>query len=198
MKKVYFCIDGFSFKRISDFYRYEHKRHSRLNVAAIETYLRYEIERRLEWEGSFEHLIIEKHFYHSGKKSDNTLNFEKNLINAGYIVHYADLNIFANRLAHEAKKFSLFVLLSTQRQCAKILRKVRRNNISSILIGWDAFCTNSTGHCSQWKTDKVLIRSANIYCPLEKMLNQPSDQNPLVEIMFEKFYSTCLLNLQYG
>jgi len=205
MKKAYFCIDGFSFKRISDFYRYEHNRRSRLSVGAIEAYLRYEIERRLEWESDFEHLKIEKHYYHPGESPQRTfykshikdalLKFEKNLADFGYEMHYSQMaytgkpkpneGMFADWvIANELRKYDIFVLFSTQGQYANILWQTKQCKIPSMLIGWNSSCRNSTGENSQWKTDKSLIKYASIYCPLERLLNLPSRKHPLVDSMF--------------
>ncbi|MDR2999886.1 MAG: hypothetical protein LBU89_01365 [Fibromonadaceae bacterium] len=207
MKRVYFCIDGFSFKRINDFYRYEHKRRSRLNVAAIETYLRYEIQRRFEWKSDSGSLEVEKHFYHP---SDNPLRgsfrrdvreailgFEKNLVKFGYIVHYARQGSILNprpneslfsdwMIAYELQKYDVFVLLSTQGQHAGILRQAKLCNVPSMLIGWESICKNSSGEQSRWKTDKTLVGYANAYCPLEKMLNH-NNKHPFANFMFERF-----------
>jgi len=201
VKKAYFCIDGFSFKRISDFYKYEHDRRSRLNVGAMEAYLRYEIERRLEWESDFEHLKIEKHYYHPGESpqrsriKDALLNFEKSLTDFGYAVHYSQTanigrskpngGMFADWvIANELRKYDIFVLFSTQGQYANILWQTKQCKIPSMLIGWESSCRNSTGEISYWKTDKSLIKYASIYCPLERMLNLPSRKHPLADAMF--------------
>jgi len=211
MKKAYFCIDGFSFKRINDFYKYEHKRRSRLNIAAMETYLRYEIERRFEWKSDLENLEIEKHFYHpnenplrdfyGGEVKELIRKFEKSLVEFGYAVHYAKCgnvlspkpneNIFSDwMIASELRKYDIFALLSTQGQYASILRQTRLCEIPSILIGWDSVCRNSAGESSLWKTDKTLIGYANAFCPLDKTLNQSGSKHPFVDIMFEKFFSS--------
>ena len=208
MKKAYFCIDGFSFKRVSDFYKHEHDRRSRLSVAAMEAYLRYEIERRFEWKSDFEHLKIEKHFYQPSEnpqrafyKSDvkeAILKFEKNITYSGYEIHYAQTanmakpmpnkNMFADWVvANELRKFDIFILFSTQGQYANILQQAKQCKIPSMLIGWNSSCRNSTGENSRWKTDRALIKYANVYCPLERMLNLPNKKHPLADIMFEKF-----------
>jgi len=204
VKKAYFCIDGFSFKRVSDFYKREHDRRSRLSVAAMEAYLRYELERRLEWQSDFERLKIEKHFYQPGENpqrifgksynKDSLLKFERNLTDFGYSVHYAKAaaskpkpneGIFADWvIASELKKYDIFVLFSTQGQYANLLRQTKQSKIPSMLIGWSSPCRTSTGETSYWKTDKSLIRYASIYCPLERMLNLPSEKHPLVDAMF--------------
>jgi len=209
VKKVYFCIDGFSFKRISDFYRYEHNRRSRLSIAAMEIYLRYEIQRKFEWKSDFENMTIEKHFYHPSEnpqrafyKSDvkeAILKFERNLTDSGYAVHYAQtanmLNPKPNKsifmdwvIASGFKKFDIFVLLSTQGQYANILRQTKQCKINSMLIGWESVCRNSSGENSRWKTDKTLAGYANVYCPLEKTLDLPSGAYPLAEVMFERIF----------
>jgi len=210
VKKAYFCIDGFSFKRISDFYKHEHDRHSRLSVAAMEAYLRYEIERRLEWKSDFEHLKIEKHFYQPGENPQKTfyksdvkeaiLKFEKNLTYSGYAVHYAQManmakptpneGMFADWvIANELRNFDIFILFSTQGQYVNILRQTNQCKILSMLIGWNSSCRNSTGENSRWKTDKALIKYASVYCPLERMLNLPNEKHPLADIMFEKIFN---------
>jgi len=209
MKKAYFCIDGFSFKRINDFYRYEHKRRSRLNLAAMETLLRYEIERRFEWKSDIEHLEIEKHFYHPSEKptgagreaEDAILKFERHLADSGFAVHYAkrpnvldpkpNENIFSDWIiANELRKYDIFILLSTQGQYANILRQTMLCKIPSILIGWNSPCRNSSGESSRWKTDKNLIGYASAYCPLEKTLEQTNSKHSFADIMFEKFFTS--------
>jgi hypothetical protein len=190
MRRAYFCIDGFSFKRINDFYKYEHKRHSRLNVAAMETYLRYEIERRFEWKSDFGNLMVEKHFYHPDRNQQRDSEFEKNLIISGYNIHYANENIFAEWvIARELRKFDIFILLSTQKKYADIFRQTKICRIPSMLIGWESRCKNSAGRDSKWKTDQHLIENASCYCPLDRILNQSNSKKmPLVEIMFETFF----------
>jgi hypothetical protein len=200
MKKAYFCIDGFSFKRINDFYKYEHKRHSRLSIAAMETYLRYEIERRLGWKSDFENLMIEKHFYHQRENPQKDSDFERSLLDSGYTIHYLSENIFAEWIiARELRKFDMFVLLSTQRQYANIFRQTKICRINSMLIGWESHCKNSAGGSSHWKTDRRLIENAGNYCPLDRILNKSNSKKlPLVEIMFEQFSPKYPSMLQYG
>jgi len=219
MKKAFFCIDGFSFRRINDYYKYEHKRHSRLKIASFETYLRYEMERRLGIESNSENLSFEKHFYHPSQSPhsyfyrkdvrDSILKFENSLVEAGYAVHYSknlpssgakpNENIFMDSmLAMQLKHFDFFILLSTQGDYANLLRSFRNSRITSILVGWDAHCTNSYGENRCWRTDKILLNNANVYCPLDKMLNLPNSKNPLVEIMFEISSPNCPLNSRCG
>ncbi len=211
MKKVFFCIDGFSFKRISDFYRNEHIRRSRLRISAMETYLRFELERRFEWQSDPENLVMEKHFYHPGIKPvrGNLLNFEKNLADSGYIVHYQGENVSGPRpnrsifydwiISKNFKKFDIFALLTTQGQYANIFRQNKQRKIPSILIGWDSICQNSFGASSWWKTDKTLIEHASVYCPLERTLNMHNDEHPLTGIMFESLFSPkSLLSQRFG
>jgi len=209
MRKAYFCIDGFTFKRISDFYKYEHKRHSRLSIAAMETFLRYEIERRFGWKSDPEHLEIEKHFYHPNENpetacyrlevEDALLRFEKALTDFGYNIHYArygrgntinpkpNENIYSDWLiAKQLRKYNAFALFSTQGQYLHLLRQTKRCEIPIVLIGWDGACINSSGQPSVWKTDKDLIGCANAYCPLERILNLPDSKHPFVDIMFER------------
>ncbi|MDR2579826.1 MAG: hypothetical protein LBC85_02390 [Fibromonadaceae bacterium] len=210
MKKAHFYVDGFSFKRINDYYRYEHKRRSRLNIAAFETYLRYEIARKLGISSDSESLSFEKHFYYPSPNprtcfykssvTDTILNFENCLAEAGYIVHYSrkistleprpNENLFADSLvATQLKKIDLFILLSTQGQHANILQQMRHCKIPNILVGWEAICRNSRGAFSKWKTDRILCGFANAYSPLERILDLPSGKHPLTETMFENFFS---------
>jgi len=205
MKKAYFCIDGFSFKRISDFYKYEHKVHSRLNIAAIETYLRFEIARRLDWNCSTETLYIEKHFYHTCESPQKA--FEKKLMDCGYRVHSSkrantlepkpNNNIFTDWIIAKAlRKYDIFILLTTQGQYANIFKQAKKCKTQSLLIGWDSPCKNSMGKDSRWKTDKKLIGYASIYCPMEKTLNQ--NESVFADVMFEKFCPSYPSNLLYG
>jgi hypothetical protein len=85
-------------------------------------------------------------------------------------------------VASALRRYDVFVLLTTQGQYANIFKQTK----PSVLIGWDSVCKNSAGMDSNWKTDKISIGHASVYCPLEKVLN---NKHPLANIMFEKFYS---------
>jgi hypothetical protein len=178
----------------------------------METYLRFELERRFGWQSDCENLVIEKHFYHPGTKPvrGGILNFERNLADSGYIIHYAQSenktlkpngSIFTDWIiSKKFREFDIFVLLSTQGQYVNILRQNKQCKIPSVLIGWDSTCKNSLGQDSHWKTDKNLIEHASVYCPLERTLNMPENEpHPLAGIMFEKLFSPRYpLNQRYG
>ncbi|MCL2208113.1 MAG: hypothetical protein FWB90_08505 [Fibromonadales bacterium] len=220
MRKAYFCIDGFTFKRISDFYKYEHKRRSRLSVAAMETFLRYEIERRFEWKSGIDHLEVEKHFYlpydnprrirYRMEVEKAILKFERALEDSGYDTHYArygnnftikpNENIYAEWLiAKQIRKYDVFAIFTTQGQYLRLLQQTMLCEVPTILIGWDGACVNSSGEASFWKTDKALIGNASTYCPLERILNLPNAGHPFTDIMFERISCPKYpLNQRYG
>jgi hypothetical protein len=176
------------------------------------------MERRLEIRSDSANLSIEKHFYYPSQNPhsyfyrkdvrDAILKFEINLLAAGYTVHYSQNapnigskpndKIFMDSLLAMRKNIDLFVLLSTQGEHASILRRFKNSCIKSILIGWNATCTNSYGESRCWKTDAYLINNANIYCPLDRVLNKPNGKHPLVEIMFERSSPRYPSDLQCG
>jgi hypothetical protein len=179
-------------------------------VAALESYLRYEIERSLNFPCDSKNLAFEKHFYHpsrsphmypyKGDACKAILKFENNLKKANYTIHYSQkavaIGVMPNEalfadsmLAMQLNKFDIFILLSTQGQHANILQRIKACQIPSVLLGWNAVCKNSSGTDSKWKTDKVLCKHASIYCQLEKTLNLPKGELPLADTMFEKFFS---------
>jgi len=205
MIKAYFCIDGFSFKRINDFYKYEHRRHSRLNLSAFESYLRYEMKRRMGISSDVSNLVFEKHFYHPNQDprqcpyksdiGDAILKFESNVVNSNYVMHYAqnsstlnpkpNENLFMDSVvAAKQNRVDIFILLSTQGQYACILKQMKNCGIPSVLVCWNSICKNSYGNSSFWRTDSALRNSANVCCPLEKILNLPNGKHPIVESMF--------------
>ena len=220
MKKAYFCIDGFTFKRISDFYKYEHRRRSRLNIAAMETFLRYEIERRFEWKRGIDHLEVEKHFYHPNESPQRIhyrvdvenaiLKFERALMDSGYGIHYAQYgkdftprpneSIYSDWLiAKQLRKYDAFAILTTQGQYTHLLRQNLMCEVPTILIGWEAACVNSSGEPSWWKTDKALINYASTFCPLDRILNKPDTGHPFADLMFERVsLPRYPLNRRYG
>lgn len=207
MKKAYFCIDGFSFKRMSSFYKHEHNRHSRLNIAAMESYLRYEIKRRLECDSSAENLEIEKHFYYPNGPKKDACYTNAELSNCGYAIHQGqnsttsapNCNILPDwQAAKTVKNYDIFAIFTTQGQYVSLLRQTRQFEIPSILIGWDSICRNSNGERRRWQTDKALIDYASVYCPMEKVLNRPDKRIFFSDAMFEKSLPSYPLNLQCG
>lgn len=206
MKTAMFCVDGFTFRRINDYYRDEHLRRGRLQPQGLKTWVRHEIARHLGWTVSKDQLSLDCHFYHpyedprvrpaSAQNVVGSLRFEETLQTAGFVLHYtAEDSVRRLRpnmdlcddalLAAVYGQVDVLVLLSTQGQYATLPARLRDLGVPTLLIGWEGTCSTRAGDKVPWRTDRLLRRNATAYTGLEMTVGSAQrTDDPLVEQLF--------------
>jgi len=206
MKTAMFCVDGFTFRRINDFYRDEHPRQGRLQPQGLKAWVRHEIARHLAWPASKDQLSLDCHFYHpyedprvrsaSAPNVVGSLRFEETLQAAGFTLHYtAEESVRRLRpnmdlgedvlLAAVYGHVDLLVLLSTQGQYATVPVRLRDLGVSTLLIGWEGTCSTRAGDKVPWRTDRLLRRNATAYTGFEMVVGSAKrTDDPMVEQLF--------------
>lgn len=206
MKTVMFCVDGFTFRRINDYYRDEHPRQGRLQPHGLKAWVRREIARHLGWAVSTDQLSLDCHFYHpyedprvrpaSAQNVVGSLRFEETLQTAGFALHYtAEESVRRLRpnmdlpddvlLAAVYAQVDALVLMSTQGQYADLPVRLRDLGVPTLLIGWEGTCSTRAGDSVPWRTDRLLRRNATAYTGLETGVGiAKRTDDPLVEQLF--------------
>lgn len=218
MRHVLFCVDGFTFRRINDFYRDEHARRARLQPGGLKCWAQRELASSLSgWEG--EEVVWDNHFYHPYEDPRERpqdvrnvaagLRFENTLKEAGYAVHYAcremqrplspNLELCDDvLLAAVYGRVDACVLLSTQGQYASLLERLRALGVPVLLIGWEQCCRSRQGEAVRWKTDTQLRAQASAYRGLEGVIgNEVRAGDMLVEQLFQRRHSRAQLAMAF-
>jgi hypothetical protein len=183
MERTLFYIDGFSFRRINDFYRNESEIQQRLNLDALLPWVRHEVK-SLGFAGDSS---VECRFYspacdprlHFWEGQQATIRFEDRLCRAGFEVHYKEQsegplrpNLQQERDALEelfyGERIGLFVLFSTQKDYARLLRALSEQEVPQMLVGWEAQCHSKAGKPIYWRPDPELRKATRHYSHFEE------------------------------
>lgn len=196
--RIGFFIDGFTLKKVNEYYRFFHPFRSRLDFKGLKNWVKSEAlnvfrpSRPVSWE---------THYYHPylnpSKRSWHTpgiLRFEQQLLDAGMQIHYSEKVLDANRpnmaLQDDAVIFSCYskinaiVLLSTQGQFSSLPERVGAYNVPVLLLGWNfSYCRNE--NWVRWKTDSRLRFKSSYYVAMDRVIETMSVNDPLCRGIFQ-------------
>jgi len=192
--RVGFFLDGFTLKKVNEYYRIHHRFHSALDFYGLKSWVQLQVQRYFNKSNRV--VVLESHYYHPArnphiysKSAKGILKLEHTLINAGYQVHFSDrpsddghrgpnmglikdAQIFASYCSMDA-----VVLLSTQAEYAPLADYLRVMGIPILLLGW-SFQYLKNEKSVHWKTDTCLRENCAHYVAMEKIL----DHNPQTDI----------------
>jgi hypothetical protein len=208
MRTLLFCVDGFTFRRINDFYRDEHPRRARLHPGGFKPWVRREAARLLGWPPDTAQLSLDCHFYHPfedprsrlglAANVSGALRFEETLQEAGFAMHYSDekdiRRLCPNMdlcddvlLAAVYGQAEALVLFSTQGQYAPLFQRLHDLRLPTILVGWESPCRTRAGAQVPWRTDSLLKHCASHYIGLQDAVGAEAiGKDPFVEQLFLK------------
>lgn len=92
--RLFFFVDGYTLKKVNEFYRFHHPYHSRIDFRALKNWARQEALRTFAPEASY--ALMDCHYYHpykDPKQYGGTWGFscfERELRFAGFQIHYCD------------------------------------------------------------------------------------------------------------
>lgn len=195
--RVGFFLDGYTLKKVNDYYRNFHRFHASLDFRGLKSWVQLQVHkyfnkanRVLELESHYYHPQRNPHIYGRGASGVFKLEFE--LKNAGYQIHYSDRleengHLGPNlSLIEDAQMFASYchmdavVLLSTQGQYAPLADKLRMLGVPVLLLGW-SFEYPKADRRVHWKTDTCLRENCAHYVAMEKVLDRnPECDNPPV------------------
>ena len=182
-----FYIDGFTLKKVNEYYRNYHPFRSAINFVGLRNWAREQAIRLFDPPRKY--ATMECHYYHpykdprtlSGTKQ-GMINFERELHFAGFQIHYLkNPNIPGNRpntdMVNDAALFASYresnavVLLTTQGQFSPMPEKLRSMGIPTLLLGWN-FSYEKDNRCVHWKTDSLLREKSTYYIAMEQVANR--------------------------
>lgn len=192
--RVGFFLDGYTLKKVNDYYRNHHRYHSALDFRGLKSWVLLQVQKYFNKANRV--VALESHYYHPlrnphihGYGMGGVLRLEYELLNAGYQVHYSDRVEENGRLGpnmgliEDAQMFAAYcnmdavVLLSTQGQYAPLADRLRLMGIPVLLLGW-SFKYNKEEKSVHWKTDTCLRENCAHYVAMEKVL----DRDPKTDV----------------
>ncbi|MBO7059695.1 MAG: NYN domain-containing protein [Fibrobacter sp.] len=198
--RIGFFIDGFTLKRVNEYYRFYHPYKSRLNFKGLKSWVKAEAVQVFHPKGR---VSMEAHYYHPykdpktrGWHTTGILRFEQQIAEAGMQVHYSE-NHLDNQynpnmaLLDDAVVFSCYhkldaiVLLSTQGQYATLPERVARFKVPVLLLGWN-FSYLKNDALVTWRTDMELKDRSSYYVAMDKVVENLNEGDPLRFGIFQR------------
>ncbi|MDR1058247.1 MAG: NYN domain-containing protein [Treponema sp.] len=172
--------DGYYFYKISNYYKYEHRRKSRISISGLHDFIRSETASILKIADIRHCQIIDAHYFKGrssarelGEKVQNERVFEDILMRENIVTHYLPLRYGENNtwqekgidvwLALEAyelaiyKRFDVLVLVAGDGDYVPLVRKLNTLGTQVMLISWDYSYYNENGIISETRTSRQLL-----------------------------------------
>ncbi|MBR4348244.1 MAG: NYN domain-containing protein [Fibrobacter sp.] len=181
--RLFFFVDGYTLKKVNEFYRFHHPFHCRLDFRALKNWARQEALRTFAPEASY--ALMDCHYYHPYKDprmyggSWGLSCFERELRFAGFQIHYCDqvgpegvrpnMSLLEDALTFASyHKMDAVVLLSTQGQYAPLPDRLRSMGLPTLLLGWQ-FSYTKDNRLVRWRTDPGLQELATRYVAMDRV-----------------------------
>jgi cold shock CspA family protein/uncharacterized LabA/DUF88 family protein len=187
--------DGYYFYKISNYYKYEHERKSRISISGLHDFIRNEVSTLTKTDIG-QCRIIDAHYFKGrssakelGEKVQSERIFEDILMRENIVSHYLPLRFGDNNtvqekgidvwLALEAyelaiyKHFDILVLVAGDGDYVPLVRKLHTVGTQVMLICWDFSYHNENGDIVETKTSRQL--QEEVFFPV--FMHQRIEQN---------------------
>jgi len=197
--------DGYYFYKISNYYKYEHEKKSRISISGLHEFIRNEVAtladmdiRRCQ--------IIDAHYFKGrslardmGEKVQSERVFEDILMRENIVSHYLPLRFSGDGsyfqekgidvwLALEAyelaiyKHFDILVLIAGDGDYVPLVRKLHTLGTQVMLICWDFSYHNENGDIVETKTSRQLF--SEVFFPVQMCQKIDNNENEYVKDLF--------------
>jgi uncharacterized LabA/DUF88 family protein/cold shock CspA family protein len=198
--------DGYYFYKVSNYYKYEHNRKSRISISGLHDFIRSEVASILKIEDIRHCQIIDAHYFKGrssakemGEKVQSERIFEDILMRENIVTHYLPLRYGENNvwqekgidvwLALEAyeltiyKRFDVLVLVAGDGDYVPLVRKLNTLGTQVMLISWNYSYYNEDGVVSETRTSRQLLEE--VLYPI--VMNERIDHESSSEIINSLF-----------
>jgi cold shock CspA family protein/uncharacterized LabA/DUF88 family protein len=187
--------DGYYFYKVSNYYKYEHERKSRISISGLHDFIRSEVAALTKTDMG-QCRIIDAHYFKGrssakelGEKVQSERVFEDILMRENIVSHYLPLRFGDNNtvqekgidvwLALEAyelaiyKHFDILVLVAGDGDYVPLVRKLHTVGTQVMLVCWDFSYHNENGDVVETKTSRQL--QEEVFFPIH--MHQRIEQN---------------------
>jgi cold shock CspA family protein/uncharacterized LabA/DUF88 family protein len=196
--------DGYYFYKVSNYYKYEHERKSRISISGLHDFIRSEVA-ALTNTDIRQCRIIDAHYFKGrssakdlGEKVQSERVFEDILMRENIVSHYLPLrysenNVFQEKgidvwLALEAyelaiyKHFDILVLVAGDGDYVPLVRKLHTVGTQVMLICWDFSYHNENGDVVETRTSRQL--QEEVFYPVQMAQRIDQGDNEYIRELF--------------
>jgi cold shock CspA family protein/uncharacterized LabA/DUF88 family protein len=196
--------DGYYFYKISNYYKYEHEKKSRISISGLHEFIRSEIS-GLTKTDIRQCQIIDAHYFKGrssakdlGEKVQSERVFEDILMRENIVSHYLPLRYNENNIAQEKgidvwlaleayelaiyKHFDILVLIAGDGDYVPLVRKLHTLGTQVMLICWDFSYHNENGDVVETKTSRQLL--SEVFFPVQMFQKMEQYDNEYIENLF--------------
>jgi uncharacterized LabA/DUF88 family protein/cold shock CspA family protein len=190
--------DGYYFYKVSNYYKYEHEKKSRISISGLHDYIRSEVA-ALTKNDIRQCRIIDAHYFKGrssakdlGEKVQSERVFEDILMRENIVSHYLPLRFGDNNtvqekgidvwLALEAyelavyKHFDILVLVAGDGDYVPLVRKLHTVGTQVMLICWDFSYHNENGDVVETKTSRQLQEEVFFAVQMHQRIEQSDNE----------------------
>ena len=197
--------DGYYFYKVSNYYKYEHEKKSRISISGLHEFIRNEVASLIELDIR-KCQIIDAHYFKGrslakdmGEKVQSERVFEDILMRENIVSHYLPLRYAGEGnagqekgidvwLALEAyelaiyKHFDILVLIAGDGDYVPLVRKLHTLGTQVMLICWDFSYHNESGDVVETKTSRQLL--SEVFFPVQMNLKIDQNNNEYIKDLF--------------
>lgn len=196
--------DGYYFYKISNYYKYEHERKSRISISGLHEFIRSEIAKLTQMDVR-RCQIIDAHYFKGrssardlGEKVQSERIFEDILMRENIVSHYLPIRFTENFGAQEKgidvwlaleayelaiyKHFDILVLIAGDGDYVPLVRKLHTLGTQVMLICWDFSYHNENGDIVETKTSRQLF--SEVFFPVQMQHRIEQNDNEYIKDLF--------------
>jgi cold shock CspA family protein/uncharacterized LabA/DUF88 family protein len=186
--------DGYYFYKVSNYYKYEHAKKSRISISGLHEFIRNEVS-GLTKADIRQCQIIDAHYFKGrssarelGEKIQSERVFEDILMRENIVSHYLPLMYGENNTAQEKgidvwlaleayelaiyKHFDILVLVAGDGDYVPLVRKLHTLGTQVMLVCWDFTFLNENGKTGETKTSRQLLEEVFYSVPMYQRIEQ--------------------------
>lgn len=202
--------DGYYFYKVSNYYKYEHEKRSRISISGLHDFIRSEVAALTETDIG-QCRIIDAHYFKGrssakelGEKVQSERVFEDILMRENIVSHYLPLRFGDNNFAQEKgidvwlaleayelaiyKHFDILVLVAGDGDYVPLVRKLHTVGTQVMLICWDFSYHNENGDVVETKTSRQLQEEVFFPVHMHQRIEQKNSEYIKELFVTEKSY----------
>ena len=196
--------DGYYFYKISNYYKYEHERKSRISISGLHEFIRSEVAALTETDIR-QCQIIDAHYFKGrssakdlGEKVQSERTFEDILMRENIVSHYLPLRYSSDNVAQEKgidvwlaleayelaiyKHFDILVLIAGDGDYVPLVRKLHTLGTQVMLICWDFSYHNENGDMVETRTSHQLL--SEVFFPVQMHVRIEQNNSDYIRELF--------------
>ncbi|GHU85005.1 hypothetical protein FACS189473_3460 [Spirochaetia bacterium] len=185
--------DGYYFYKVSNYYKYEHERKSRISISGLHDFIRNEAA-KISGTDIKQCQIVDAHYFKGrssardlGDKVQSERIFEDILMRENIVTHYLPLRNGPNNILHEKgidvwlaleayemsiyKHFDILVLVACDGDYVPLVRKLNTLGTHVMLISWDFDYYNENGQIGSTRTSQQLLEEVFHPLPMHQIID---------------------------